>query len=80
MERRQPPETLSDRLFFVQRAAAAHGFDASPARLETLFAEGRLSFSLRGVETPRPATPELSRIAELLSRAGVKSLTETVQE
>ncbi len=80
MTRRQPPETLDDRLFVVQRMAARHGYDASPARLETLFAERKLSFTLRGVETPRPATPELSRLAELLTRAGVKSLTETVQE
>lgn len=76
MARRQPPETLDDRLFVVQRMAARHGYDASPARLETLFADGTFVFTPTGVWTRRPTTPELGRLAELLTRAGVTSLTE----
>ena len=70
-------ETFDDQLGWVQRQAAAHGYDASQARLDQLFKERKLSFTLRGVETPRPGSPELVRLAELLTRAGVRSLSVT---
>ena len=77
MSKRVPPETNAERLFVAQRMAASHGYDASVPRLEELFKTGRLAFTPTGVFTPRPATPEMCRIAELLSKAGVRSLSVT---
>ena len=76
-QKRIPPATNSERLAWAAAGAARHGYDASLPRLEALFADGTLSFTPSGVWTRRPATPELSRLAELLTRAGVKTLAET---
>ena len=71
------PQTNQERLAWAAAGAARHGYDASLPRLESLFADGTLAFTPTGVWTRRPATPELSRIAELLSKAGVRSLSVT---
>mgnify|MGYP003379106234 CR=1 FL=1 len=68
------PQTNQERLAWAAAGAARHNYDASLPRLESLFADGSLVFTPRGVWTRRPATTELSRLAELLTRAGVTSL------
>ena len=76
-QKRILPATNQERLAWAVAGAARHGYDASVPRLEELFKTGRLAFTPTGVFTPRPATPEMCRIAELLTRAGVRSLSVT---
>lgn len=54
---------------FVRRRAAAHNFEATPEKIEALFESKALSWRDGRVVARYPATPDNSRLAELLTES-----------